>query len=65
MKILCVLVIKSEEKIPLGRPRGCWEDNTKMCIVFISRNIAQYIYVYIYINLSIIIIIHKNIYCAL
>ena len=27
------LVIKSEEKMPLGRPRWIWEHNTKMCIV--------------------------------
>jgi len=37
-----VLVIKSEGKMPLGRLRGFWEENTKMCTVLFQPAIYSY-----------------------
>ena len=49
-----VLVIKSEKKMPLGRPRGFWGDSIKMCIV-LFQPVIQVIFFYfnnIYIIIS-------------
>jgi hypothetical protein len=46
-----VLVVKPEEKRPLGRPWHRWEDNITMDLQEVGCGGVDWIFIYIYINL--------------